>query len=345
LHPEATDRKALIPALIGVGVCLFLPRGGVLGFFFLVPLGFISYRYGSRIAWNAFLLAVLGNAVLAFGTVLARGFPLTEVFWDILYFTVMTSIFTAISAPPPALSERASEGMRFIIGSCLGALLFTGIFLRTIAAPGISDYLGAVLNSLVLNYQASGSDVVQKAIMESMTPEMVLDLLKSIMLRGGSLVSSVFMFFLCRQLSYALAYIVQRRQGITTQGVNSLVRFHVYPVMIWVLSGSLLLVVLTRMVKLEIPEILLWNILILCGILYFAQGLGVLQFLLARPTVPPFLRLLLSVLFVFLFFSPGINVVLLAGIVLLGIAENWVPIRAPKSNGPPSTPEAGDGGD
>ena len=96
------------------------------------------------------------------------------------------------------------------------------------------------------------------------------------------------------------------------------------------------------MAKLEIPEIILWNILILCAILYLAQGLGILQFFLARPTVSPSFKLLLSVLFIFLFFSPVINVVLLGGVVLLGIAENWVPFRAPKQNGPPSTPEAGD---
>jgi len=276
--------------------------------------------------------------------VLSRGFPPTEIFWDILYFTVMTSIFTGITAPPPFLSERISGGVRFIAGSCLGSLLFLIFFLRTIASPEFSQYLALMVKSLVSYYQSSGSDVVQNALMESFTPEVVMDLMKTIMLRGGSLVSAVMMFFICRQISFAIVMIVLKSQGKTPRGTSSLVGFYVYPVIIWVLSVSLLLVVLTKMIKLEIPEILLWNILILCGILYLAQGLGILQVLLARPTVPPFIRLLFSVLFFFLFFSPGINLVLLAGIVLLGIAENWVPIRASKLNGPPSTPEAGDGG-
>jgi len=314
----------------------------MLGFFFLVPLGFVSYRYGYRIAWSALLLAIVGNVFLALVTVLTRGLHPAEIFWDILYFTTMSCIFTCIISPPPALSSRFSGGMRLIIGSCLGALLFMGIFLRSISTPGFSEYLGSILNSVVSNYRSSGSDVVQNALMESLTADAVLDFMKSMMLRGGSLVSAVFMFFICRQISFALAFMANRRQG--KQGMNpqstSLAGFHVYPTIIWVLSASLLLVVLTKMAKLEIPEIILWNILILCGILYLAQGLGILQFFLARPTVSPSLKLLLSVLFIFLFFSPVINVVLMGGVVLLGIAENWVSFRAPKQNGPPSTPEA-----
>jgi len=65
------------------------------------------------------------------------------------------------------------------------------------------------------------------------------------------------------------------------------------------------------------------------------------QFFLSRPSMLPFLRLFLIVLFIVLIFSPVVNVILLVGIVLLGIAENWAPFRASKPNGPSSTPEAG----
>jgi len=181
--------------------------------------------------------------------------------------------------------------------------------------------------------------------MESMTPETVLAFIKSTVLRGGGLVSTLLLFVFCRQISFAMARLSPGNKPSDEQGANALLGFRVDPVLIWVISGSLLLVVLSSMVKLEVPEIILWNILILCGILYFAQGLGILQFFLTRPTVSPFLRLPLSIFFIVLLFSPGINVVLLGGVALLGIAENWVPFRAPKSNGPPSTPEAeGDAG-
>ena len=126
--------------------------------------------------------------------------------------------------------------------------------------------------------------------------------------------------------------------------IASFITFRAAPALIWVLSSSLLLVVLSRVARLVVPEIILWNILVLCIILYFAQGLGILQFFLSRPSVPVFLRFFLTVLLIILIFSPAVNAVLLIGIVLLGIAENWAPFRAPKPNGPPSTPEGGNDG-
>ena len=347
MHSAVFERKTIIPVLVGAGLCLFFPRSGILSFFFLVPLAVLSFRYGYRSAWSALLLAVMGNTLLAFGTMLVQGNPLKRIAWDLLYFTIMASIFTWITSPLPLFSLKMSGGARFIAGSCTGALLYTGIFFRLLASPGFSENLDSLLSIMVSSNISSGSNVVEAALLESINTEDVLNAIKAIMLRGGSLVSCVLQFFVCRQIGLALARFSLRKTSspeIHSRGTRSLVLFHANPVVIWVLSVSLLLVVLASMMKLEIAEIILWNILILCGILYLAQGLGILQVFLARPAVPPFLRFLLSVLFIALIFSPVINVVLLGGVVLLGIAENWVPFRAPKPNGPPSTPEAKDGG-
>ena len=335
-------KKDVIPALVGAGICLFFQRSGLLTFFFLVPLGFLSLKFGRRAALIALGFTVLGNILFALGRI--ASVPGTEIIWDLVYFAAIASIFTWIMTPLPNInmSGRLSGGMRFILGSCLGALIFTGIFFRVIASPDFSGYMMSLLNTLVSAYRSSGSNVVEIALLDSLTPDVVLDLMRSVMLRGGSLISSVLLFFVCRQMSFALARIFLRNRRAGEERPVPLMLFHVREALIWVLSGSLLLVVLTRALKFEIPEIILWNILILCGILYFAQGLGILQFFTARPWFSPFLRLFLNVLFIVLIFSPGINVILLAGVILLGIAENWAPFRVSGSNGPPSTPEAGD---
>jgi len=343
LYSETVKRN-IIPALIGAGICLFFQRSGIFTLFFLAPLGFLAYRYNFRTAWLALLFAVLGNMLLAMGLAAGRAIPLTETMWDLLYFAVMATVFTWITAPPPGFSVKVSGSMRLMFGSCIAALLFTGIIFRAAASPGFSGYITSMINTIISFYRTSGSDVVQNALLESLTADVVLNFIKSVMLRGGSLVSCVLLFFICRQISFALARLTLRGREPSSNRTNSLAFFHVYPVFIWILSVSLLLVVLTRMAKLDIPEIILWNILIFCAIMYLAQGLGILQFFLARPSMPLFLRLILVVLFFILLFSPGINAVLLGGVVLLGIAENWAPFRAPKTNGPPSTPEAGDDG-
>ena len=313
----------------------------MLSLFFLVPIGFLNFRYNYRIAWFALLIAIPVNAVVSIVTATMRFIPFTAVVWENLYFTVMALVFALIIAPPPSLNIKLSGIARFMIGSCLGALLFTGIFYRAMVSPGFLEYVNSMMKTLISAYQSSGSDVVQNALLESITGEAVMKLMKSIMFRGGSLVSCVFIFFISRQLSLTLVRLGFRIKGMVFPATKSFAAFHVAPVMIWVLSLSLLLVVLTGVAKLEIPEIFLWNILMLCIILYFAQGLGIVQFFFSRPSMLPFLRLFLIVLFIVLIFSPVVNVILLVGIVLLGIAENWAPFRAPKPNGPPSTPEAG----
>jgi len=342
LHTEAITKKELVPALIGAGICLFFSRSSLLVLFFLLPLGFLAFRYGYRVAWCAVLLVIAGNTFIALGTTLSRGFALTgTTLWGVFYFAAVSALFVWIIAPPASSPIKACGTIRLVIGSSLSAVILMLMLFRTMTSPGFLEHVTAISNSVAA--RQAGADVVQTALLAEVTPEITLNFIRTTVFRGGALVSSVLLFFLCRQLSFILARLFARNKalGISFQEVNSLLIFRVHPMLIWVLSASLLLAVITSQANLEIPALVLWNILILCGILYLAQGIGILQFFLARPTVTPFLKLLLSILFVVLILSPGINVVLFGGVVLLGIAENWVPFRVPKSNGPPSTPEAG----
>ena len=346
MHPEILNRRT-IPAYVGAGLCLFFIKSGVLFLFFLVPLGFLVYRYGREIAWTGLSLAILGNAVITAMETVVRSVPLKDAVWDFLYFMVMALIFVWIIAPPQGLTPKMSGAIRLIIGSSAGALLLTFLLFRLMASPGFLDYLDAWIRMFTApgRYDAAGASLLQV-----LTAEAFLTVMKAVVLRGGSLVTCVFIFFFCRQISIILANLnignFRRNAagGQTASGAATLSLFHVNPEVIWVFSLSLFLVVTTRILKLEIPEIFLWNVLILCIMLYFAQGLGILQFFLKRPATPHFMRFLAGILLVVLFFSPVINAVVFGGLVFLGIAENWVPMRAPKQNEPPSTPEAGDDG-
>jgi len=372
----AFEKKTFVPALVGAGLSLFFLKSGFLSFFFLVPLGFVCYKYHYKIAWLAFFLASLGNIIIAVGNSAGfaagitggnsggPGIPFAIISLDILYFAVMTFIFTWIISPPPALSVNMSGFVRLMTGSCLGAMALTFLLFKTMASQGFLEYLNLMMKSLLS--ASSGANVVQSALLDIWTAESAIETIKAIMLRGGSLLTCVMLFFLCSQMSLFLVRMSLRGRrvnapeeypskmasvGINSGGINSVGTnsteiisfsvFHVAPAAIWVFSSSLLLVVFTRVTKLEIPEIILWNILIVCAILYFAQGLGILQSFFQRSSFTPFVRLLFGVLIVVMLLSPFLNVFFLGGLVLLGIAENWVPFRAPKQNGPPSTPEAG----
>ena len=312
-----------------------LQRSVVLSFFFLVPLGFLAFRHGYKLVWTASVFAILGNAIILAGTAISRGVPVAATTGNILHFTALILVFMWITMPPPAFAQVPFT-VRFVIGSCLGAVAFILLFFRLMGAPGFAEYVGHVLNTLSQ----------QDARFGIMNTEMVLQGMRSILLRGGSLVACIVMFALSRQLSFFAARIIpgKTRNSSETlmlylQRVNSLAAFRVHSTLIWIFSSSLLLVILTRRAGLEPPEILLWNVLVICVILYFAQGVGILQVFLSRQTLSPFVKLLCLVLLVFMFFSPILNMVLLVCLVLLGIAENWVPFRVSKKDNPPSTPE------
>jgi hypothetical protein len=315
-------------------LCVFFARAGILKFFFLAPLGFAAAGYDARTGWTALLFAAAGNSLISL--VVVSGFlPLGEIAWDLLYFAVMASAFLWIMAPPRGKSRfsRIPGILRFILGSSAGAVLFLGVFFHVLEDAVFHGYIERQLEMIKSLYFSSASDVVQNALLESLTVDVVLKTVKAIFQRGGALASCVFIFFVNRQISLGLAGIFRRRAG--TGGMRT---FHVPPFLIWVLSSSLLLALVCRAAGLEGPEILVWNILTLCGILYFAQGLGIIQYLLTGPLVPPFRRLLISAVLILLFFIFGINAIILGLIILLGIAENWVSFRSPKTSGPPPTP-------
>jgi len=345
------EKRDFLPALIGAGISLIMLKSGFLSFFFLVPLGFVAYSYPNRTAWLAFFLTLAGNCFLTIAYTAGSVIPLQAILWEIFYYAVTTFIFIWIIAPPEFLCANISEPARLIAGSCLGSLLFSFIFFKSTDSQAFMEYIKYFINSLISVYQSSGTDVVQNAMLETLTPEFVLEKIMALMIRGGSIVSCILLFFVCCQLSLMLARLSHRLisknfQGINgsrLKGINSLAAFHVNPIVIWFFSFSLILIVLTRITKYEIPEIILWNILVICSILYLAQGLGIMQHFLIKPSFSPLLRLLIIIAFIFLLFSPVLNAFLLGALALLGIAENWLPLRVSKQSGPPSTPEAGGG--
>jgi hypothetical protein len=145
--------------------------------------------------------------------------------------------------------------------------------------------------------------------------------------------SCVALFAASRQLSRVVAAFIRRKRP-----EGSLASFHVRPECIWALSLSLLAVVLGLNFGIAPLEIAGWNILVLCAILYLAQGGGIAVFFLAR--LPAGLRFVLNLGILVLLLSPGINAAFMGILILLGVAENWAPFRASKSSGPPPTPEA-----
>ncbi|GHV70209.1 hypothetical protein AGMMS49928_17110 [Spirochaetia bacterium] len=329
-HEKNGEGPAIVPALVCALVCVVLLRTGLLTIFLLVPLGFAAYGYNVKTAWAA----VFGAALLNFFFALFFTLLGAKLLPDAFFFALILVIFGWIVAPPEMPLKIAGR-WRLVIGSVAGILVLLLVINSAGGKEGFYAAFQLQAEALSAIYQnAAGANVVQRSLLEEyFSPESLIKYFQFIIIRGGGLVSFVMVFFVSRQISLLFTRIIRHR-------VNEPVflRFRVEPFLIWVLSFSLLLILGARAVKIEAVEIILWNVLVLCVMLYLAQGWGILTYFLARPGVPPFLRLLVNVSLIVLFFRTGINAVVLGLITLLGIAENWVPFRVPKSNGSSSTP-------
>jgi hypothetical protein len=338
--PELTpasnvEKIAYIPALVSAAIVIGFMRSGFLSFLFLVPVGFMVYAYNFKSVWVSVLAAIVGNGIFSLVLVfLGRG-ALVYSGVDVVYFSLMIGVFAWIVAPPPTKVRflQLSIAYRFIVGSVIGALLF--LLIIGVQGKSFNAFLqaqGELFSSLYL--ASVGTDVVQRSLVEQyVTPEAVIKTLIFVALRGGGLVSCVLIFFMSRQISLVLTRLIRR-----TAIKGSMVNFHVADGFIWALSSSLLGVLLGNLVKISMLEILAWNMVTICIILYLAQGLGILLYFASWKLVSPFMRVVFNLLMIVVIFSPGLNVICMGVLILLGIIENWVPFRVPKSDRPSSTP-------
>jgi hypothetical protein len=316
-------------------------RSGFFSFFFLIPLGYCAAAYDVYTARKALFGAVAFNILLSAGLGLFFHAAAAALVRMLLYYTVMSAAFFWIMAPPvrgPAVL-RVRTTYRFILGALAGTLTLFGIMYIPAQGAGFSALFrpqAEVISSLYI--ASSGADAVRRSVLESVvTPDRIMEILNIVALRGGVLASNLFLFFVCRQIALFLTWTIRRFRP-AGQRFGGLQGFFVPPRSIWVLSFSLLAILVSRILKIGVPEAVAWNVLTVCVILFLAQGGGVALFMLSHRMMPPMMRFLLNVLMIILIFSPGINTVFLGGLVLLGIAENWVPFRAPKSDGTSSTP-------
>ncbi|MDR0598000.1 MAG: hypothetical protein LBG14_05785 [Treponema sp.] len=327
---------AWLPALIGAAVSVGLVRSGFAGFLFLLPLGVVAYCHNPGTAWCAAAVSALGNALWDLAAGRFQPYPVPP--WaDILYLTVVIVAFAWITSPP----ERGGAFLRMpaayrIVASAVVTSLVMALALR-FARDGrdLRSLFRSQAELLASLYAAaSGADEVRRSLTERyMTADAIQEILRSAALRGGMAASCVALFVASRQLSLVAAALIRRKRP-----VGSLALFHVWPGCIWALSFSLLSVVGGLNFGIAPLEIAGWNILVLCGILYLAQGGGIAVFFLSR--LPPGTRFVLNLGVLAVILSPGINAIFMGVLILLGIAENWAPLRAPKPNGPPPTPGA-----
>jgi hypothetical protein len=251
---------------------------------------------------------------------------------DALYFAALFLGFTWIMAGNPSpLIPPVRTVFRFIAASVIGALAFWGMLSSLGGDEGFSVYIRSQVEAISSSYiAASGGDAVQQAFLERLlTPDRIINTSLMIIFRGGAVFSACFLFFFSRQTAFILARLFFRRvrANLNRSAGTDLIGFYVPRRTIWVLSMCLPAILLCRIVSLERIETAVWNVLVICAIMFLAQGGGIVLFNLARRPMPALMRLLCAIAVVFVIFSPGVNVLAIGVLVLLGIAETWINLR------------------
>jgi hypothetical protein len=314
-------------------------RIGFLGFFFLVPMGFVAALWNTSTAWVSVLAAMASHAGIGLGLSLIIPLVPRDFALDILYFGVMVSAFVWIIRPPEGGPGflRIRAAWRLTLGAAAGVSLFMGIVSSAGENSGVAAFVRAQAELLSsLSIESSGSDAARRSLLEQyLSPERIREMMTALILRGGGLASCMLVFYISRFITLFLAGLVRRDRAWP-----GLREFHVHPWLIWAFSLSLGIILLSRLVKWQVPEIAAWNVFAACVLMYFAQGAGIARHFLTRRPVSPGLRLFVNIAIVFAVLSPGLNGILFGALILLGIAEHWVPLRVLKQEGPPSTPAA-----
>lgn len=312
-------------------VSVFLLRSGFLTVLFLIPLGVVGFSFGRGTLWRGVLTAVVLNALCLLGLSLWVRRGLGGFLPDLGFYALMVAAFAWLTAPPtggPAVF-RIRASYRLILGAAAGALL--GIGFTAVESAGLQSFIRSQAELLSSLYVASaGGDAVRRSLLEQeLSPDRIVSVFNLILVRGGALASMMVVFFVSRQFSLGLAALIRRRGfregGLSVTGPRD---FHAPPVLIWAFSGSLAGILLFRIAGLTVPETVVWNLLIVCALMYLAQGWGILQTILSRRDMPALLRIVVNIGIILVVFSPGINMASLGLLILLGIVEHWIPLRA-----------------
>jgi len=355
--------RFILPPVIAGGLTILLARLVFFVPFFLVPLGFFV-RFGNKSSRQisiAVALGILGNtfAGLISGSLtgMTSGF-FYGIMADTLYFAILILVFIWAVHPKPFLIRgiQIRTAYRLALASFIASLALLPLVWLARRDEGLVAFITSQAEVLATAAkEAAGADVVQRSLLErELSADTLTSLMAMALSRGASLGHMVFLSLSVRIADTILAFRArvrfakaltngtadQHTMNLRILSPPSLSGYRNSPYLVWVLISTLVTVLGSFVFKIEYLEIVSWNLLSVCAFLYLAQGLAIVSFNLARPGVPRMLRPLAAFMTVLLLFRPGINAILIVALAIIGVAENWLPLRVVGKTEPPPTPGA-----
>jgi hypothetical protein len=311
--PGINKYSPIITLFVCTTLSLLSMKTGILSLFYLVPLGYVIVLTG--VYMPVFITAAAANIVIMIVQAFSKIDGIKNMPPEALFLTAAFLGFAWIMG-----GKGLRTAYKFIIASSVCAV----IFLIYINSP--NSVFFELFSKTAEDLFGAGDSEIQirnPLFTQVFTPELLTKFAKIFLLRGGALISMIFLFFINRQMTLAVVSMIKRQRMD-----HGLTAFYAPANTIWAFSASLATIVLTGIFKVEILSILAWNVFTVCAIIYLAQGIGILTYwMLLRSNI---FRLIISVLIIVVLFSP-LNTFAIAALVLLGIIDNWRPFRIAKS--------------
>jgi hypothetical protein len=285
-------------------------------------LALTAFLRDAKTAWAAGIFAAALNVLVLVWFFVFEQTPLLLLQWNALYYSVMVLAFTWVNAPLGKFWSGREVPYRMTAAALVSTVLLVPLL--------VSMVRNLEFRALVLNQMETLGAIAPSADSSGLTAEELLESVVYMGIRGGILLSCLLFWWINRQFAFFISRFIRREQQSRAAAVLG---FRTPFFLVWVLSCSLAAILLGKVAAIELPEIAGWNILALSATLFLVQGGAVALHFLAK--LPPMFRIFVNIGIVLLILRPGINAAVLGSLVLLGIAENWVPFREPKKGNNP----------
>ncbi|MCL2410650.1 MAG: hypothetical protein FWC97_03305 [Treponema sp.] len=331
------DKNSLIVIAAAIAMSMIMMRAGILPFLYMAPIGYAMFVVGSL--WLVFAAVSVTNLIVSLlihlavqGNITGSNFGISILLTTLTFFLftwIIDGYIRKLNIMDTDKTEdklflffskiKVRMAFRFILASFFGAFAFF-VFLWNIFFNEIATAISAVFYSAPF-YGMS----------QVITQESFLEMLRSVYLRGGAFFAMLFLLFLNSQVTlFMISFFPRFRYRYEKSASNiGFAAFFVPPKTILVFVCSVAAVYLFRMSGIEILEIAAWNVLVACVILLFASGFGIVMHLLQKRF--PNFRLIVALGVVLTAITP-IGPFAIIALVILGIIENWLPLRVPKKS-------------
>jgi hypothetical protein len=157
-------------------------------------------------------------------------------------------------------------------------------------------------------------------LVKELQPDIIIESTMKLVFRNY-----IFAYFIMLSGSWFIADSIQRRSNHRKQ--FKLVDFRVPEIIIWPLIITLAVVFLDIFLGMSWLGYIMWNSAFIMVFIYGLHGIGLIKYLLERYKVPGRGRRLIFVFAFVVLLMPGLNLILLLGIPVLGVSELWIKFR------------------